>query len=83
MEFAPPGEQYALQGLGSGTVRIGTILGPFVGGYLTRFVSFPAAFFVGGALALSDFILATRIEHMADPYGSGGSLPTHLVEYHQ
>ena len=41
MELAPPGRQYALQGLGGAALQLGTILGPLVGGYAAALGGFP------------------------------------------
>jgi len=82
-ELAPPGKQVALQGLSSAALRLGTILGPFVGGYVARSAGFPTAFLVGGALALLGLIIATRIEPVSSPHVHVDSLLTCLVEYHK
>jgi len=82
-ELAPLGRQYALQGLGSASMGIGRILGPMVGGYITTLVGFRGAFLVGGVLALSGLIIATRMESMPSPDAHAGRFLARLVEYHK
>ncbi len=82
-ELAPLGRQYTLQGLGTALMGLGRVLGPIVGGYATRFVGFTAAFLVGGALAFSGLIIATRIESMPSPDVHIGRFLARLVEYHK
>lgn len=82
-ELAPFGRQHALQSLGSASTGLGRVLGPLIGGYATRFIGFTAAFLVGGVLAFSGFIIATRIESMPGPDVHIGRFLARLVECHK
>ncbi len=82
MELAPSGKQAALQGLGSAAAAIGTIVGPFVGGYVAEVADFPAAFMVGGGLAALGIVVATGIGRTPCQHRSD-SLLVSLVEYHR
>src|SRR4030042_3465203 len=64
--LAPPGQQYSVQGLGASAQEMGAIVGPFVGGLVTGVAGFPAAFLVGGVLALAGLGGGLAMTHDGD-----------------
>jgi MFS family permease len=81
--LAPPGQQYAVQGLGSAAQQIGTILGPFAGGFVANFAGFAPAFLLGGGLALVGVVVAMCMRHVGDEREEASSLSNYLVLYHK
>ncbi len=82
-QLAPSGRQYAVQGLGSASQQIGTILGPFVGGIVAGVAGFAPAFLVGAGLALVGAIVGACMRR-ARPQGEGAPrLSTYVMGYHR
>jgi predicted MFS family arabinose efflux permease len=83
MSLAPPERQYALQGLGSGIIRTGTIVGPFVGGLLVRFAGFEAAFLAGAVVALVGLIVSLALDSGVGTTEGSATLAAYVVDYHR
>jgi DHA1 family multidrug resistance protein-like MFS transporter len=81
--LAPPGQQYAVQGLGGAAQQIGTILGPFAGGLVASLAGFAAAFLLGGGLALVGVVVAMCMRRVGAEGGGARSLSNYLVVYHR
>ncbi len=81
--LAPPGRQYAVQGLGSAAQQMGSILGPFVGGLVTGVAGFPLAFLVGASLSLAGLAVATGMKRVGDRGGEVRPVAAHLLLYHR
>ena len=81
--LAPPGRQYAVQGLGASTQQVGTIVGPFVGGLVSGIAGFPMAFLVGAVLSLAGLAVGLAMKH--DSHGGNGlsGIGAFLVRYHR
>ncbi|HUV74676.1 MAG TPA: MFS transporter, partial [Anaerolineae bacterium] len=82
-ELAPPGRQYAVQGMGGAALQLGTILGPFAGGFAVRFLGFQPAFLAAGAMALSGLLLATSLERHPESRDPKTDLRKALADYHK
>jgi len=83
MAVGPPDQQCALPGLGSGTIRMGTIVGPFVGGLLVRFAGSKAAFLAGAAVALVGLIISLRLNSRVGTTGCRAALAACVVDCHR
>jgi MFS family permease len=85
LEVGPPDpdRDYAMQGLATGTIRIGSILGPLVGGFVSARLGFQVVFLLGAVLTATGSVLATRLELRAPTREAGGSLVHHVFEYHK
>ncbi|HEM60988.1 MAG TPA: MFS transporter [Chloroflexi bacterium] len=81
--LAPAGKHYTVQGLGSSTQQIGTIVGPFVGGLLIGVAGFPAAFLVGAALSLAGLVVALAMKPIGDRCQSRLNVGAFLLFYHR
>ncbi len=81
--LAPPGRQYAVQGLGSAAQQAGTIVGPFVGGLLIRMAGFPPAFLLGAALAAAGLLTGICLKRVGEAGGGRPFFLHHLFAYHQ
>jgi MFS family permease len=81
-DLAPPGRQHGVQGLGSGMLSMGAIMGPLVAGYLAAYVGFGTVFLVGAMLSLAGFIMVTCMKAAPGPDVGTGSLPAALIKYH-
>jgi len=82
-ELAPPGRQYAVQGMGGAALQLGTILGPLAGGSMVRFLNFQPAFLVAGAISFIGLVLAASLERQLVERDGKPSLLTGLVTYHK
>jgi predicted MFS family arabinose efflux permease len=81
--LAPPGRQYAVQGLGASAQQVGTILGPFAGGFVARALGFPPAFLLGGGLALGGLVAGICMRSVHDERDWARPFSTYLVSYHR
>jgi len=81
--LAPPGRQYAVQGLGASAQQVGTILGPFAGGFVARALGFPAAFLLGAGLALAGLLAGICMRSVHDEREWARPFSIYLISYHR
>jgi MFS family permease len=81
--LAPPGRQYAVQGLGSSAQQTGTIVGPVVGGLVAGGVGFPTAFLLGALLSLAGLVVALAVKHDGHSRDGVPAMAPFLLLYHR
>jgi predicted MFS family arabinose efflux permease len=81
--LAPPGRQYAVQGLGASAQQVGTIVGPFAGGFVARVLGFSPAFLLGAGLALGGLMAGIFMRGIHDEREREHPFSTYLVSYHR
>jgi DHA1 family multidrug resistance protein-like MFS transporter len=81
--LAPPGRQYAVQGLGAAAQQTGTIVGPFVGGFLIGMAGFPPAFLLGAVLAAAGLLMGVCLKRVERAGRGRTALLHHLIAYHR
>jgi DHA1 family multidrug resistance protein-like MFS transporter len=81
--LAPPGRQYAVQGLGNAAQQTGSILGPFVGGFVASIAGFGAAFLFGGGLALAGLVVGACMRSVGEKGERTPAFSLYVVEYHR
>jgi MFS family permease len=81
--LAPPGRLYAVQGLGNAAQQIGTILGPFVGGFVASVAGFAPAFLLGGGLALAGLVVGACMGSVGEKGEKTHAFSMYVVAYHR
>jgi predicted MFS family arabinose efflux permease len=81
--LAPPGRQYAVQGLGASMQQVGTIMGPFVGGWVSGVAGFPMAFLVGAVLSVAGLVVGLAMKHDGHVGDGWSGIGAFLLRYHR
>jgi len=81
--LAPPGRQYAVQGLGTSAQEMGAIVGPAVGGLVAAGAGFPQAFLLGALFSVAGLVVALVMKPDGRKRDDVPAIGAFLLLYHQ